>query len=323
MINAGPLEKSSAPATAHPSRTFKLPDQFFLHLLLVVILFFMLLPFIWMVGTALKPDIDATPTSLSGKEKNLGTLVSLFWPREFHWENFVKAWNGKYNANVPDVSFIDAPFTHYFFNTLVVGLAETVGVLFTSILAAYAFARMDFWGKGILFGFILATLAIPHEATYIPNLVIISQLGAVANWLGTNSYAALFLPWLGSAFYIFLLRQFFMALPQELYEAAQLDGITELGFLGKVAIPLSMPAVLTVGLFAFLGNWNAFLWPLIAAPNIPVVQTGLRTFVGNSEVQTEWNLLMAAATIVILPVVILYFLVQRRFIEGVSRTGIK
>lgn len=323
MINAG-LEKSTATAaTARSARTFKLPDQLFLHLLLVVILFLMLLPFIWMVGTALKPDADATPTSLSGSEKNLGTLFSLFWPREFHFENFVKAWNGKYSANVPDVSFFDAPFTKYFFNTIVVGVAETVGVLFTSIMAAYAFARMEFWGKGILFGFILATLAIPHEATYIPNLVIISQLGSVVSWLGTGSYAALFLPWLGSAFYIFLLRQFFLALPQELYEAAQLDGITELGYLAKIAIPLSMPAVLTVGLFAFLGNWNAFLWPLIAAPNIPVVQTGLRTFVGNSEVQTEWNLLMAAATIVIVPIVVLYFLVQRRFIEGVSRTGIK
>ena len=322
MINAGPLEKSTA-TTARPTRAFKLPDQLFLHILLIVILFFMLLPFIWMVGTALKPDADATPTSLSGTEKNIGTLVSLFWPREFHWENFVKAWNGKYSANVPDVSFFDAPFTRYFFNTIIVGVAETVGVLFTSIMAAYAFARMEFWGKGILFGFILATLAIPHEATYIPNLVIISQLGQIASWLGTNSYTALFLPWLGSAFYIFLLRQFFMALPQELYEAAQLDGISELGFLGRIAIPLSMPAVLTVGLFAFLGNWNAFLWPLIAAPNIPVVQTGLRTFVGNADVQTEWNLLMAAATIVILPSIILYFVVQRRFIEGVSRTGIK
>jgi multiple sugar transport system permease protein len=145
----------------------------------------------------------------------------------------------------------------------------------------------------------------------------------LAGWLGTNTYTALFLPWLASAFYIFLLRQFFMSIPQELYEAAQLDGITELGFLWRIAIPLSTPAILTVALFAFLGNWNAFLWPLIAAPNIPVVQTGLRTFVGNSDVATEWNLLMAAATIAIFPIVVLYFLVQRRFIEGVSRTGFK
>jgi multiple sugar transport system permease protein len=320
MINAGPLEN---PGLARPERRFKLPDQLLLHLVIIILMIFMLLPFFWMVGTALKPDADATPTSLSGKGKDIGTLVSLFWPREFHFENFVKAWNGKYSDRIPDVSFFEAPFTRYFFNSLVVGVIETVGVLFTSILAAYAFARMEFWGKGFLFGFILATLAIPHEATYIPNLVIISQLGQIASWLGTNSYTALFLPWLGSAFFIFLLRQFFMALPQELYEAAQLDGITELGFLGRIAIPLSMPAILTVALFAFLGNWNSFLWPLIAAPNIPVVQTGLRTFVGNPEVQTEWNLLMAAATIVILPIVVLYFLVQRRFIEGVSRTGIK
>src|SRR4051795_1604139 len=135
MINAGPLEKSAA-TTARPARAFKLPDQLFLHILIIVILFFMLLPFIWMVGTALKPDADATPTSLSGKGKDIGTLLSLFWPREFHFENFIKAWHGKYSANVADVSFFDAPFTRYFFNTIVVGVAETVGVLFTSILAA-------------------------------------------------------------------------------------------------------------------------------------------------------------------------------------------
>ncbi|HEX2911193.1 MAG TPA: carbohydrate ABC transporter permease [Chloroflexia bacterium] len=298
-------------------------DQWLYHAVLIFLLVLMLLPFIWMLATALKSDYASTPASLTGQKKDLGTLFSLFWPGEFHFENFTKAWTGKYSTRVTDTGFFDAPFTQYFFNSLVVGVLETAGVLFTSILAAYAFARMEFWGKSILFTFILATMAIPHEATYIPNLVIVSQLGQLVSWLGTNSYTALFLPWIASAFYIFLLRQFFMSIPQELYEAAQLDGIGELGFLWRIAIPLSSPAILTVALFAFLGNWNAFLWPLIAAPNIPVVQTGLRLFVGNTEVATQWNLLMAASTIVILPIVVLYFLVQQRFIEGISRSGLK
>ena len=326
MIESRPLNTANRPApTTHdePARRFKLPDQLGLHLLLIVMALFMLLPFFWMVGTSLKPDADANANGLSGSSKDFGTFFNLFWPREFHFENYVKAWTGKYNNSVKDVGFLDAPFTRYFFNSLVVGLAETAGVLFTSILAAYAFARMEFVGKNFLFAFILATLAIPHEASYLPNLVIVSQLGQVVGWLGTNTYAALFLPWIASAFYIFLLRQFFMSVPTELYDASRLDGISEIGFLWRIAVPLSTPAIFTVALFAFLGNWNAFLWPLIAAPNIPVVQTGLRQFVGNSEVQTEWNLLMAASTIVIIPIVILYFLVQRRFIEGISRTGIK
>jgi multiple sugar transport system permease protein len=307
-----------------PARASQQLSQLFLHIFLIIILFLMLLPFFWMVANSLKPAADATPTSLSGEDKSIGRFLNFFWPRELHFENYADAWNGNYGASAKaPANFFEAPFTKYFVNSLIVGIAQTLGVLVTSTLAAYAFAKMKFWGSGILFGFILATLAIPHEASYIPNLVIVSQLGNIASWLGTGTYTALFLPWLASAFYIFLLRQFFLSLPHELYEAGQLDGLSDIGYLWRIAIPLSMPAVLTVALFAFQGSWNAFLWPLIAAPSIPVIQTGLRTFLGNSEVGTQWDLLMAAATIGIIPMVALYFIVQRRFIEGVSRTGIK
>jgi multiple sugar transport system permease protein len=298
--------------------------QIFLHVILIATLILMLMPFFWMVATSLKPATDATPQSLNGEDKSISRFLGFFLPNGLHFENYGDAWNGNYgsSAKVPK-DFFDAPFTRYFTNSIIVGVAQTIGVLITCTMAAYAFARMKFWGSGILFGFILATMAIPHEASYIPNLVIVTQLGNVASGLGTNTYTALFLPWISSAFYIFLLRQFFMSLPQELYEAGQLDGLTDVGYLWRIAVPLSMPAILTVALFAFQGSWNAFLWPLIAAPTIPVIQTGLRTFLGNSEVGTEWDLLMAAATIGIIPMVFLYFLVQRRFIEGVSRTGIK
>ncbi len=327
MIKTQPLNSSvlqpSTPDQTRSRRRFRLPQQLPLHIVIIVLLLIMLFPFFWMVGTSLKPDAEATPGGLAGKTKDLGTFLKLFWPSEFHFENYVKAWNTSYNSTIPIKSFFEAPFATYFFNSLVIGVAETVGVLITSILAGYAFARMEFVGKGFLFAFILATLSIPHEASYIPNLVIVSQLGNLASWLGANTYTALFLPWIASAFYIFLLRQFFMGIPNELYEASLLDGISQFGFLWRIAMPLSSPAILTVALFAFLGNWNAFLWPLIVAPNIPVVQTGLRTFLATADVQTEWNLLMAASTIVIIPIVLLYFLVQKRFIEGISRTGIK
>ncbi len=323
MIETQRLAATEKITTSSSLRRFVPREQFWVHLLLIMLLVVMLLPLLWMIGTSLKSDLASTPQSLSGQSKDWSTFFNLFWPDGFHIENYSKAWGGKYSARIPEASFIDSPFTKYFFNTLVVGVLETLGVLATSILAGYAFARMQFWGKGFLFGFILATLAIPHEASYIPNLVIVSQVGQVFSWAGTNTYTALFLPWIASAFYIFLLRQYFMGIPTELYEAGQLDGLGDFGFLWRIAIPLATPAIFTVGLFAFLGNWNSFLWPLIAAPSIPVVQTGLRQFVGNTEVATQWNLLMAAATIVIIPIVILYFLVQKRFIEGISRTGIK
>ena len=139
----------------------------------------------------------------------------------------------------------------------------------------------------------------------------------------TNTLFALFVPWTASVFSIFLLRQFFMSIPQDLYEAGQMDGLSDLGYLWKIALPLSSAAVLTSALFSFMGSWNSLLWPLIASPATPTVQLGLKTFISNGDTQTQWNVLMAGSTISILPIVVLYFLVQRRFIEGIARSGIK
>jgi multiple sugar transport system permease protein len=315
MIEAKPI--SNIAAKEKIARRNKWLEQIPLHFVLIVLLVVMLLPFVWMTATSLKPDVEATPTSLSGVDKSVGRFLSFFSTGNPQFQNYSDAWQGRYSDRLPALAFFDAPFAKYFLNTIISGALRTVGVLITSILAAWAFARFDFYGKGILFGLILATLAIPDEAQVIPNLVIVKLLGL------SNTFGALVVPWLASAFYIFLLRQFFMSIPQELYEAGQLDGLKDLGFLWRIAIPLSMPAILTCVLFSFLSTWNAFLWPQVSAPNIPVVQVGLLTFVGNAEVLTQWNLLMAAAMIVTLPIVLLYFLVQRTFLEGVARTGIK
>jgi len=289
-----------------------------LHLLLIILLIIMLTPFIWMIGMSLKPDAEATPNALDGVNRDLGTLTGFFWPKGgIQFQNYADAWTGNFASSVIKHDFFDAPFTGYYVNSLVSAFGTVFGVLITSTLAAFAFARMDFFGKNILFVFLLATLTIPSEATYLPNLVIVSNLGL------TNNLLALIVPWTASVFSIFLLRQFFMSIPLELYEAGQLDGLSELGYLWKIALPLSSAAVLTSALFSFMGSWNSVLWPLIASPGTPTVQLGLKIFISNGDTQTQWNLLMAGSTIAILPIVVLYFFVQRRFIEGIARSGIK
>jgi multiple sugar transport system permease protein len=296
----------------------KLVQKFALHLLLVFLLIIMLAPFFWMIGMSLKPDSEATPNALDGLSRDLSTLLGFFWPQKsVEWGNYVTAWTGHFDLRQPQKSFLDSPFTQFYFNSLVTSFVQVIAVLFTSTLAAYAFARMEFYGKNVLFFFLLATLTIPGEATFLPNLVIISNLKL------TNTLVALFLPWTASVFSIFLLRQFFMSIPKELYEAGQIDGLGELAYLWRIALPLSSAAVLTSALFSFMGSWNSLLWPLIASPRTPTVQFGLQTFISNGETQTQWNILMAASTISIIPIVILYFFVQRRFIDGIARTGIK
>lgn len=289
-----------------------------LHLLLILLLVVMLLPFLWMIGMSLKPDAEASPDALDGVSRHLDTLFGFFWPQGgIQWNNYVNAWAARTDPSIAIPNFWNAPFTHYYVNSLVSAIGEVLGVLITSTLAAYAFARMEFYGKNILFGFLLATLTIPGEATFLPNLVIVTNLHL------SNTLFALFLPWTASVFSIFLLRQFFMTIPIELYEAGQMDGLSEIGYLWKIALPLSSAAVLTSALFVFMGNWNALLWPLIASPQTPTVQLGLQTFISNGDMQTQWNVLMAASTISILPIIVIYFFVQRRFIEGIARTGIK
>ena len=205
----------------------------------------------------------------------------------------------------------------YFLNTIFVALIAVPTVLITSILAAYAFARMDFFGKNVLFIVFLSTMMIPFEAILIPDFIIVTR---TFGWY--NTFKALIIPFTVSAFNIFLLRQFFMTIPKDYYDAALLDGAGHLGFLRYVVIPLSQAPLAVVALFTFLGTWNSFQWPLIVADQarhmIQVGMSGFRTE-GGSDVQ----LIMAAATFTILPVVILYFFTQRTFIESVASTGLK
>ncbi|MFC2082819.1 carbohydrate ABC transporter permease [Candidatus Bipolaricaulota bacterium] len=254
--------------------------------------FIMLLPFYWMLTTAFKTEAEALRSPPQ-------------WiPTSFQWRNFIDAWNS-------------APFGWYFFNSFFMAITTTLGEVFTTILAAYAFAKMKFFGKNVLFGIMLATLMIPGQMLLLPNYVTIARLG----WL--NKYEALIIPWLVSVFGIFLLRQFFRGVPDELLDSARIDGCSRFRFLMTIMVPLSRPAIFTVALFKFLGSWNSFTWVLImtTSPKMRTVPVGLQVF--SSEVGTAYELLMAASVLAIIPVLVLFFFTQKQFIQGFARTGIK
>ena len=230
----------------------------------------------------------------------------------WQWLCLVNAWLAPHPLKPQVVTF-----TTYFSNSLFVATCVTAGVLFTSILAAYAFANMNFRGRKPLFLLFLATMMIPFEVTIVPNFMTIDALG----WY--NSFAALIVPWLASVFSVFILRQFFRTIPPDYFNAARIDGCGHWRYLWAVAVPMAAPALVTITLFTFLASWNAFLWPMLVTDEtrMRVVQYGLKIMMDDNS--TNFHLLMAAAAIVIIPVVALYLVLQRRFIEGVSGAGLK
>lgn len=251
-------------------------------------------PFLWTLLTALKtlPEAQAFPPT--------------FLPARPQWHNFIEALH----------SGVDAPFSRYFLNSAVVAVCVTVGVMLTALLAGYAFGALEFPGRGFLFGLYMATMMIPFEVIMIPNFLTVNQLG----WY--DRFPGLIVPWLASVFSVFLVAQHFRSLPRDFFEAAQLDGCGHWGFLWRIGRPLAQPATATAGLFAFLGSWNSLLWPLVVtqSPEMRTVELGLSVFL--AEGAQQFNLLMAASTLTILPVLIVFILAQRTFIEGVA-AGIK
>ncbi|NPA90907.1 MAG: carbohydrate ABC transporter permease [Chloroflexi bacterium] len=266
------------------------PMRVVLYLVLIAGAFVAMFPFIWMILTSFKSYGEVT--------------AGRFFPRELRWQNYVEAWNA-------------APFGRYFLNSLFIAMATIAGDLFSGILAAYAFARMEFPGRNVIFFLFLATLMIPGELTVLPNFLTIRRLG----WY--NTYQAQIIPFTASVFHIFLLRQFFMGIPREYWDAALLDGCSHFRYLWSIVVPLSRPAVVTVALLSFIGSWNAFLWPLIvtSSENMRPIQVGLRSFVVEEATQTQ--LMMAAATMVIVPIIIFYLFTQKYFTEGLTMTGLK
>lgn len=226
--------------------------------------------------------------------------------RTYLWSNYTRAWNS-----------LDPSFGIYFWNSFLVALLSTIGTLLTSALAAYAFAFFRFPGREAVFTLFLATMMVPQQLLLIPDSLILKDLG----WYDT--YAALVVPFLAGAFGIFLLRQFFLNIPRELFEAAQIDGCTRLGFFFRVLLPLSGPPMVTLGIFTFLASWNALLWPLVMTddPGMRTVQVALNVF--QQAEGTSWELMMAASTLTIMPLVVAYFIAQRQFVQSIAGTGLK
>jgi multiple sugar transport system permease protein len=262
------------------------------HLLLLPLSALMLLPLVWMLLTSIQtlPESRHFPPQLI--------------PSGIHWENYPDAWNA-------------APFGRYFANSLIVTLASVAGNLVFCSLAGYAFARMRFFGRDVLFVVLLATLMVPFQVTMIPTFLIVKHLGLV------NSLGALIVPNLVTPFGIFLLRQFFRTIPIELEEAARMDGCSRLGILLRIVIPLSAPALATLAIVTFLWTWNDFLWPLIVitSPNASTVQLGLASFQGAH--QTNWTLLMAGNVMALAPMLIVFIVAQRYFVQSLASSGLK
>lgn len=279
---------------AKSKRKTELLGRIFVYATLIIASIVILIPVFWMLSTALKEDGE----------------VYLFppqWiPTKFLWGNFVRA-----------LTFL--PFGRYFTNTIIVTFSSMFGQLLSSSLVAYGFARLRARARDMLFILVLATMMIPSQVTMIPLFVLFKQL----NWVDT--FKPLIVPnFFGSAFFIFLLRQFFMTIPIELDDAAKIDGCGYLGIYGRVLMPLTKPALATVAIFGFMWNWNDFMGPLIYLNSRDklTVSLALSRFTGMYGM-TAWNLLMAASLVVALPCLVLFFFTQRYFIQGIVITGLK
>lgn len=254
-----------------------------------------LLPLAWMISTSLKP-------------KSQIFVYPLIWiPDPPMWSNYAKALNN------PSFKFL-----LFLKNSLYYAILSTIGIVLSCSLVAYAFARLRWWGRNFWFIVTLATLMIPYPVTMIPLYLLFSWIG----WV--NSFKPLIVPnFMGTAFFIFMLRQFFLTIPLDLSDAAKIDGASELRTYWDIVLPLAKPALATVALFTFLYCWNDFLGPLIFLTDGKkyTLAVGLAAFRG--QYRTQWDLMMAASTVVTAPIVIVFFFAQRQFIEGITLTGMK
>ncbi|HZS90184.1 MAG TPA: carbohydrate ABC transporter permease [Chloroflexota bacterium] len=248
------------------------------------------LPFVYMVASSLETIAQ------------IGALTPQFWPDPPQWTNYQQVWQ-------------QLPVGQYFLNSLIVAVVVTGGQIITASMAAYAFARLRFRGRSVLFALYLGTLIIPSQVTLIPNYILIRIL----HW--HNTYAGLIAPFLVSVFSTFLLRQFFLTISPELEDAARIDGASHFQIYLRIIMPLAKPALAALVIFTFLGSWNNFLWPLVVidSPSLTTVPLSIVAFQG--QYATAWNLLMVAATLSVAPVLIVYLLAQRYFVEGIALTG--
>ena len=282
---------SIAPSGHTARRRFRFkPATALSYVLLSVLGVVMAFPFIWMLLTAFK---------------SIREIFSLnFLPQNWTLANFQEV-------------LFRTDFPRWFGNSLIVAVVTTISVLFFCSLVGYVLARMRFKGKEVVFILILSTMMIPTEMLVIPWFVMSADYG----W--TNSYWGIMFPGLITGFGVFLLRQFFQTLPVDLFDAGRLDGLSEWGLFWRVGLPLVGPGLSALGIFTFIGNWNAFLWPLIVISDRSMRTIPVGTALFSGEAATAYNLIMAASALAIIPVLIVFIIFQKQIVEGVVLTGVK
>jgi len=263
-------------------------------ILLFFFAFLMIIPFVWLVSSSFKT------------QNQIFTYPPEWIPAPFQPENYINALTYK-------------PFHLYFKNTMIIVISNILAVVFSSSFVAYGFARIRFPGRDFWFGVVLATLFLPQAILIVPNFMIFAKLG----WIDTFYPLTVPMFFGGGAFNIFLLRQFFRTIPEELADAARLDGCTEFGVYWRIMMPLAKPALITVAIFAFLNAWNDLLGPItyLRSTSNHTIAMGLASF--TSQMDISWDLQLAASTAMTVPVIILFFFAQRYFIQGIVMTGLK
>lgn len=266
--------------------------RFIIYGSLVLIALSMIIPFLWMLSTSLMSELEVYQ------------FPPRFVPSAMKWSNYPEAMSLQ-------------PFGRFFLNSMIVAATSVVGQLTFCSMAGYAFARLRFRWRDKIFALYLSTMMIPAIVTVIPSFLLITTFG----WV--NTYWALFTPTLSSVWGIFLLRQFFLTIPRDLEDAARIDGASDFTIFLKVVLPLSKPALATLGIFAFMGSWKDFLWPLIVTNRIDMrtVEVGIAGF--SNLYTTDWPHQMAAAVVVMLPVIIVFMFAQKYFVKGITMTGLK
>ncbi len=275
-------------------RRWQVAGRVLRHAALITLSLIFLAPWFWMISTSLKAT------------REIMVFPPIWIPNPLHWENYTRA-------------LTVAPMGLYAWNTAIYATLTSIGAVVSNTISAYGFSRLHWPGRNILFVVVISTMIVPYQVTMIPLYVIFNKL----HWI--NTFYPLILPaWLGNAFFVFLLRQFFMTIPEELSDAARIDGCSEVSILWRIILPLARPGLAVVALFQFIGAWTDFLGPLIYLTD----QAKYTISLGLSDMQgsygfTDFSAIMAASAVTILPIVILFFLAQRTFVQGITLTGIK
>ncbi len=265
---------------------------FFIKVFVLIMAIITVFPFVYMILASLMTLSEAT------------SIPPTFIPETLNFKNYAQALE-------------QAPFFRYFINTIIVSSLSTIGTIVTSLLAAFAFVKLNFKGKNLLLLFLISLMMVPYEVMVFTNYQTIIQLDLI------DTYTALIIPHLASIFYIFYLKEYITSIPISYYKAAKVDGCSDLEFIIRILFPISKPALFTVGLLSFIGGWNSFLWPILVTNNteMRLLSNGLSAFA--TESGTEVHLQMAAASITIVPILILYFVFRKQIIRGVVKSGVK